>query len=92
MVGGVGGGAGGGSGGGGRCEYRFSRVYDVERHLEARHGVLIGREALGEWLEDEREREEEKREREEEKRKEMEVEMERDGVDEDEEVAELLVR
>lgn len=34
------------------CEFRFTRVYDVERHLRSSHGFTAtgGRDALREWL------------------------------------------
>ncbi|GAA5983908.1 hypothetical protein JCM11641_006418 [Rhodosporidiobolus odoratus] len=37
----------------GTCQFWFKRVYDVERHLRARHGVEVvgGRERIGEWFE-----------------------------------------
>ncbi|GAA6003772.1 hypothetical protein JCM10207_003591 [Rhodosporidiobolus poonsookiae] len=36
----------------GMCRFRFKRVYDVERHLRARHGVEMkgGRKVLDEWF------------------------------------------
>ncbi|BGP17767.1 hypothetical protein JCM10213_001731 [Rhodosporidiobolus nylandii] len=36
----------------GMCAFHFKRVYDVERHLRAAHGVEIkgGREKIGEWM------------------------------------------
>lgn len=36
-----------------RCEYRFGKVYDVERHLRSWHRVEVHREELREWLEGE---------------------------------------
>ncbi|GAA5826368.1 hypothetical protein JCM3770_000639, partial [Rhodotorula araucariae] len=37
----------------GTCRYLFKRVYDVERHLKSRHGVVMqgGRETLETWFE-----------------------------------------
>lgn len=35
------------------CPYRFSRLYDVERHLRARHRVEVERGELEAWLEGE---------------------------------------
>ncbi|BGP41525.1 hypothetical protein JCM10450v2_005573 [Rhodotorula kratochvilovae] len=37
----------------GTCQYWFKRVYDVERHLRSRHGVVMqgGRETLETWFE-----------------------------------------
>lgn len=36
----------------GLCRYWFKRVYDVERHLRARHGIEMdgGREVLDAWF------------------------------------------
>ncbi|GAA5883566.1 hypothetical protein JCM3774_001743 [Rhodotorula dairenensis] len=41
---------------GGLCRYWFKRVYDVERHLRARHGVEMdgGREVLDAWFQADR--------------------------------------
>ncbi|KDE06418.1 hypothetical protein MVLG_03324 [Microbotryum lychnidis-dioicae p1A1 Lamole] len=39
----------------GSCEYWFSRVYDVERHLRGAHQVVVEREELEQWFDAESE-------------------------------------
>lgn len=41
------------------CEFRFKRIYDVERHLRATHGLVVDRNTLADWMEEEDEEDDE---------------------------------
>lgn len=32
------------------CQYVFSRAYDLRRHLQAEHGIVVEREKVDEWV------------------------------------------
>ncbi|KAM0786429.1 hypothetical protein ACM66B_001893 [Microbotryomycetes sp. NB124-2] len=36
------------------CEYWFHRLYDVERHLKARHSVSVSRDELAKWYDNDK--------------------------------------
>ena len=38
-----------------RCQYVFSRAYDLRRHLQAEHGLVVERENVDTWVRDEKE-------------------------------------
>lgn len=37
------------------CQYVFSRAYDLRRHLQAEHGVIVGRDSADQWVRSEKE-------------------------------------